>query len=71
MWLPTNASWLDQTETWFSGLQRKRLTPNPFHSPEEVGEAIEHFMARFNQRARPIRWTYTVEKLERKLGMHS
>jgi hypothetical protein len=31
-WLPTNASWLDQLEIWFSLLQRKLLQPNHFSS---------------------------------------
>src|SRR5260370_19664914 len=31
-WLPTNASWLDQIEIWFSLLQRKLLQPNHFSS---------------------------------------
>ena len=70
-WLPTNASWLDQIEIWFSVLQRKLLQPNHFHSPEEVAESIEQFMVRYNETARPIKWTYTVPQLEQKLGMQS
>ncbi|MDQ5851524.1 MAG: IS630 family transposase [Chloroflexota bacterium] len=70
-WLPTNASWLDQIEIWFSVLQRKLLQPNHFHSPEEVAESIEQFMVRYNETARPIKWTYTVQQLEQKLGMQS
>src|SRR5258708_5753306 len=30
LWLPPNASWLDQIEIWFSLLQRKHLQPNHF-----------------------------------------
>jgi hypothetical protein len=69
-WLPKNASWLDQAEIWFSILQRKLLQPNHFASIEELEQAIEQFMAVYNRCARPIRWTYTVEKLEKKLGIH-
>lgn len=32
LWLPPNASWLDQIEIWFSLLQRKCLQPNHFVS---------------------------------------
>jgi hypothetical protein len=32
LWLPTNASWLDQIEIRFSVLQRKLLTPNHFNT---------------------------------------
>ena len=69
-WLPPNASWLDQIEIWFSILQRKRLQPNHFRSPEDLERSILDFVASYNQTAKPIKWTYTVDKLERKLGTH-
>jgi len=69
-WLPPNASWLDQIEIWFSILQRKLLRPNHFSSLEELRQAIMDFIRYHNQTARPIRWSYTVEKLERKLGSY-
>jgi hypothetical protein len=67
-WLPKNASWLDQIEIWFSILQRKLLQPNHFVSVTALEQAISHYIARYNQTAKPIKWTYTIEKLERKLG---
>jgi hypothetical protein len=66
-WLPKNASWLDQIEIWFSILQRKLLQPNHFVSVAALEQAIIDFIARYNQSAKPIKWSYTVEKLERKL----
>lgn len=68
-WLPKNASWLDQIEIWFSILQRKLLTPNHFESLEVLQTAIELFITFYNRSAKPINWSYTVEKLEQKLGM--
>lgn len=70
-WLPVNASWLDQIEMWFSLLQRKLLQPNHFLSTSALEQAISDFMASYNQAAKPIKWSYTIEKLERKLGMNS
>lgn len=67
-WLPTNASWLDQIELWFSVLQRKLLTPNHFHDTEELTHTIMEFIRCENLSPKPIRWTYTVQKLEAKLG---
>ncbi len=67
-WLPTNASWLDQIEIWFSLLQRKLLQPNHFSSLDELEHAIQNFITHYNRTAKPIKWSYTVEKLERKLG---
>ncbi len=67
-WLPTNASWLDQIEIWFSLLQRKLLQPNHFGSLDELERAILDFIVRYNQTAKPLTWSYTVEKLEHKLA---
>jgi len=69
-WLPKNASWLDHIEIWFSLLQRKLLQPNHFGSLDELQQAILNFIARYNQTAQPLTWSYTVEKLEHKLGTH-
>jgi transposase len=69
-WLPTNASWLDQIEIWFSILQRKLLEPNDFASTQALEQAITDYISYYNQTAKPIKWTYTVERLERKLGSH-
>ena len=68
-WLPPNASWLDQLEIWFSILQRKLLQPNHFVSVQDLEQAIADFLTYYNQQAKPIKWTYTVEQLEHKLGM--
>jgi len=70
-WLPVNASWLDQIEIWFSVLQRKLLQPNHFTSTDELQRAILDFIAHYNQKAKPLTWSYTIEKLERKLGTNS
>ena len=69
-WLPPNASWLDQLEIWFSILQRKVLQPNHFVSTDDLEQTISDFLAYYNQAAKPIKWTYTVEQLEHKLGTH-
>lgn len=70
IWLPPNASWLDQIEIWFSVLQRKLLQPNHFHSLAELAQAILEFIRCENQAPKPIQWTYTAEKLEKKLGTY-
>jgi hypothetical protein len=59
--------WLDQIE-WFSVLQRKLLTPCHFDSLEDLAQAIMEFIRCENLSPKPIQWTYTVEKLEKKLG---
>jgi len=66
-WLPRNASWLDQIEIWFSILQRKLLQPNDFDSLETLEQTILAFIQYHNEVAKPIHWSYTIEKLEQKL----
>ena len=70
LWLPPNASWLDQIEIWFSVLQRKHLQPNHFPSTQALETSLMEFISYYNQTANPINWTYTVEKLELKIGTH-
>ena len=67
-WLSVNASWLDQLEIWFSLLQRKLLQPNHFCSLDELEQAIQNFITHYNQTAKPLKWSYTVEQLEHKLA---
>jgi hypothetical protein len=67
-WLPTNASWLDQIEIWFSLVQRKLLQPTHFTSLDELEQALLAFIAHYNQVAKPLQWSYTVEQLEHKLA---
>jgi hypothetical protein len=33
-------------------------------------QTISDFLVYYNQAAKPIKWTYTVEQLEHKLGTH-
>ncbi len=69
-WLPPNASWLDQIEIWFSVLQRKHVQPHHFPSTHALETSLSAYIASYNQTAKPINWTYTVEKLEQKVGAH-
>ena len=49
---------------------RKLLKPNDFESLQALEKAIRSFVRYCNRTAKPIHWTYTVEKLEKKLGAH-
>src|SRR6266566_4359879 len=49
---------------------RKHLQPNHFLSTKDLERSLNEFIAYHNQAAKPINWTYTVEKLEQKLGNH-
>jgi len=53
---PTSASWLNQIEIVFSLLQRKTLSGGSFKSKDQLREAIEAFIKRHNEHAKPFRW---------------
>ena len=53
---PTSASWLNQIELVFSLLQRKTLNGASFRTKTERRDAIEAFLERPNENAKPFRW---------------
>jgi transposase len=53
---PTSASWLNQIEIVFSLLQRKTLSGASFKTKDQLREAIEAFIKKHNEHARPFRW---------------
>lgn len=53
---PTHASWLNQIEIWFSILSRRALRGASFISPRKVREAIDQFIAVYNDSAAPFEW---------------
>ena len=53
---PTSASWLNQVEIVFSILTRKTLRGSSFKSKDQLQEAIEAFLKKHNEQAKPFRW---------------
>lgn len=53
---PTSASWLNQIEIVFSLLQRKTLNGSSFKTKDQLRDAIEAFIRKHNERAKPFRW---------------
>jgi hypothetical protein len=53
---PTHASWLNQVEIWFSILARSTLDGANFTSVHQLRQAIDAFIARYNQHAAPFQW---------------
>lgn len=53
---PTHASWLNQVEIWFSILWRGALRGASFTSPRQVRDAIDRFVAVYNETASPFEW---------------
>lgn len=61
--LPVHASRLNQTEIFFSIVQRKVLTPNDFPNTEVLKDRVLGFEERYNAKAQPFKWTFTRQKL--------
>jgi hypothetical protein len=57
--LPMHASWLNQVEIYFSVVQRKVITPNDFHSLDEVQTRLLEFQDYYQQIATPFEWKFT------------
>jgi len=55
--IPTHSCWLNQVECWFSILSRSTLQGGNFTSVRMLIEAIEAFVASWNQNAAPFEWT--------------
>ena len=53
---PTYSSWLNQVECWFSILGRQALRGASFTSPAQLRQAIDDFVAVYNQTAAPFEW---------------
>lgn len=53
---PTSASWLNQVEIWFGIMTRKTLRGASFNSTEQLTQAINEFIAAYNDNATPFVW---------------
>jgi transposase len=54
---PTGASWMNMVETWFSILTRQQVRRGSYASVAELTDAIDRFVAGYNNRAQPFVWT--------------
>jgi len=65
---PVHASWLNQIEIYFSVVQRKVLTPNDFPDLNTVEQRLLDFQNRYEQIAKPFKWKFTKDDLNRILS---
>ena len=54
---PVHCSWMNPVEQWFSILRRKRLRAPNFADLAALQQAIQQFIAEWNEIAHPFRWT--------------
>jgi len=66
--IPTSSSWLNLVERWFEELSEKAIRRGAFVSVPDLIQAIEAFLATWNEAPRPFIWTATVENIMAKIA---
>lgn len=66
--VPTSSSWLNLVERWFGELTNKRIRRGSFQSVADLKQAIDEFLAVWNENPKPFVWTATVESIVAKLS---
>ncbi len=69
--IPTYSSWLNQVECWFSILSRQALRGASFTSPRQLRQAIDDFVAVYNQKPAPFESKYAVVFPSRPVSKYS
>jgi transposase len=65
--VPTSSSWLNMVERWFRELTDHAIRRGVFLSVPQLIEAIEAYLAAWNETPRPFVWTAKVEDIVKKL----
>lgn len=60
---PPHASWVNQVELFFSILQRKVIRNGSFVSRDDLITKMLTFVADYDQKAKPFKWTYAADPL--------
>jgi len=65
--IPTSSSWLNLVERWFRELTEKAVRRAAFFSVPDLVQAIEAFLATWNENPRPFVWTAQLEEILEKI----
>jgi len=60
---PTSASWLNLVETFFSVITRQAIHRGSFASVKQLTDRITTFIAAWNERCEPFKWTKTADEV--------
>lgn len=66
--VPTSSSWLNMIERWFGHLTQKRIRRGTFTSVQQLVEAIEKYMERYNQNPIKFVWTKDADMILAKIA---
>ena len=65
--IPTSSSWLNLVERWFRELTSKAVRRGTFVSVPDLIQAIEAFLAAWNEKPNPFIWTAKVDDIMKKI----
>ena len=65
--IPTSSSWLNLVERWFGELTQKAVRRGVFLSVPDLVQAIEAFLAAWNEDPQPFVWTAKLEEILKKI----
>lgn len=65
--IPTSSSWLNLVERWFAELSEKAIRRGSFVSVPDLQEAIDRFLAAWNEKPKPYIWTAKVDDIMKKI----
>ena len=65
--IPTYSSWLNQVERFFSLITDKAIRRGSFTSVKQLVQRIEHFVAAYNTKCQPFKWSATADSILDKL----
>ena len=65
---PSDASWLNMVEGWFSILTEKQIKRNSFPGVKVLIKAINEFVAEYQKNPHPFVWTANADDILRKIA---
>lgn len=65
--IPTSSSWVNLVERWFGELTRKAVRRGAFVSVPDLIQAIEAFLAAWNEEPKPFVWTAKIQDIIQKI----
>jgi putative transposase len=65
--VPTYSSWLNQVERWFALITQRAIRRGSFRSVKELIAKIDHFVANYNEKAKPFAWVATADSILTKI----
>ena len=60
---PASASWLNQIERWFAEITNRQIRRGSYRSTRELVQAIEDYLAVYNEDPKPFVWTKSADDI--------